>query len=69
MGVLFHDLPWKREIRTFHVVEVQRRQRKLQKSVMHEQSCFADVNLSIFAVLVVVAVAVAVVVVVVSWTS
>ena len=38
---------------------------------MHVQSCFTDVNLSIFAVLVAVAVAVVVVVVVVvvSWTS
>ena len=44
--------------------------------MMHEQSCFTEVNLSIFAVLVAVAVAVVVavvvvvvVVVVVSWTS
>lgn len=44
----------------FHFVVVQRRQRKLQKSVMHVQSCFADVNLSVFAVLVAVAVAVVV---------
>ena len=30
----------KREIGHFHVVVVQRRQRNVQKSVMHEQSCF-----------------------------
>ena len=29
----------KREIRHFHVVVVQRRQRNVQKSVMHVQSC------------------------------
>ena len=29
----------KREIRQFHVVVVQRRQRNVQKSVMHVQSC------------------------------
>ena len=36
----------KREIRQFHVVVVQRRQRNVQKSVMHVQSCcFACLNL------------------------
>ena len=36
----------KREIRQFHVVVVQRRQRNVQKSVMHAQSCcFVNVNL------------------------
>ena len=29
------------EIRQFHVVVVQRRQRNVQKSVMHVQRCFA----------------------------
>ena len=31
----------KREIRHFHVVVVQKRQKNVQKSVMHMQSCFA----------------------------
>ena len=44
-----------REIRHFHVVIVQKRQRNIQKSVMHVQSCC----LLIFAVLVDVAVVVA----------
>ena len=36
----------KREIRHFHVVVVQQRQRNVQKSVMHVQSCcFANLNL------------------------
>ena len=35
----------KREIRHFHVVVVQRRQKNLQKSVMHVQSCFANIIL------------------------
>ena len=36
----------KREIRYFHVVVVQRRQRNVQKSVMHgERFCFANINL------------------------
>ena len=39
----------KREIRYFHVVVVQRRQRNVQKSVMHVQSCcFANLNLLLF---------------------
>ena len=39
----------KREIRQFHVVVVQRRQRNVQKSVMHVQSCcFACLNLILF---------------------
>ena len=39
----------KREIRYFHVVVVQRRQRNEQKSVMHVQSCcFANFNLLLF---------------------
>ena len=39
----------KREIRHFHVVVVQRRQRNVQKSMMHVQSCyFANVNLLFF---------------------
>ena len=52
----------KREIRYFHVVVVQRRQRNVPKSVMHVQSCcLANLNLySLFAILVAVAVAVVV---------
>ena len=39
----------KRELRHFHVVVVQWRQRNGQKSVMHGQSCyFANLNLSLF---------------------
>ena len=39
----------KREIRQFHTVVVQRRQRNVQKSVMHVQSCcFARLNLLLF---------------------
>ena len=39
----------KRESRHFHVVVVQLRQRNVQKSVMHEQSCcFANLNLLFF---------------------
>ena len=39
----------KREIRKIHVVVVQRRQRKAQKSVLHVQSCcFANLNLYCF---------------------
>ena len=35
--------PAKREIRRFHVIVVQRRQRNVQKSVLHVQSsCFAN---------------------------
>ena len=50
----------KREIRQFHVVVVQRRQRNVQKSVMHVQSCcFANQTYCFFAVLVAVAVVVA----------
>ena len=38
----------KREIRQFHVVVVQRRQKNVQKKVMHVPSCcFADLNLSV----------------------
>ena len=40
----------KREIRHFHVVVVQRRQRNVQKSVMHVQSCcFVNLNLLLFS--------------------
>ena len=50
----------KREIRHFHVVVVQRRQRNVQKSVMYVQSCcFANKSYRLFAVLVAVAVVVA----------
>ena len=50
----------KREIRQFHVVVVQRRQGKVQKSVMHVQSCcFANLNLMFFIVLVAVVAVVA----------
>ena len=54
----------KREIKQFHVVVVQRRQRNGQKSVMHVQSCcFAYLNyfflFFFFAVLVVATVVVA----------
>ena len=39
----------KREIRQFHVVVVQRRQRNVQKNVMHVQNCcFACLNLLLF---------------------
>ena len=38
----------KREIRNFHVVVVQRRQRNLRKSVMHVQSCFTNIILLLF---------------------
>ena len=39
----------KREIRHFHVVVVQRRQRNVQKGVMHVQSCcFANLNQLLF---------------------
>ena len=38
----------KLEIRNFHVVVVQRRQRNLRKSVMHVQSCFANIILLLF---------------------
>ena len=39
----------KREIRTFHVVIVQRRQRNVQKRVMHVQCCcFANLNILLF---------------------
>ena len=38
-----------REIWHFHVVVVQRRQRNVQKSVMHVQSCcFANLNLLVY---------------------
>ena len=47
----------KREIRHFHVVVVQRRQRNVLKRVMQEQSCcFSNLNLLLFPVLVAVAV-------------
>ena len=50
----------KREIRKFHVEVMQRRQRNVQKSVMHVQSCcFANLNLVLFAALLDVAVVVA----------
>ena len=46
----------KREFRQFHVVVMQRRQRNVQKSVMHVQSCcFANQTYCFFAVLVAVA--------------
>ena len=39
----------KREIRKFHVIVEQRRQRNVQKSVIHVQSCcFANLNLLLF---------------------
>ena len=39
----------KRELGPFHVIVVQRRQRNVQKGVMHVQSCcFADLNLLLF---------------------
>ena len=39
----------KRKIRYFHVVFVQRRQRNVQKGVMHVQMfCFANINLLLF---------------------
>ena len=48
----------KREIRKFHVVVVQQRQRNVQKSVMHvKKCCFVNLNLLLFAVLDAVAVA------------
>ena len=45
----------KREIRRFHVEVVQRRQRNVQKSVMHS-CCLATLNLLLFALLVAVTV-------------
>ena len=49
-----------RKIKHFHVVVVQRRQRNVQESVMHLQSCsFANQTYCFFAVLVAVAVVVA----------
>ena len=49
----------KHEIRKFHIVIVQWRQRNVQKRVMHVQSrCFANLNLLLFTVLVAVAVVV-----------
>ena len=39
----------KREVRPFHVVVVQRRQRNVLKSVMHVQSCLANLNLLLFS--------------------
>ena len=49
-----------REIRLFHVLVVQWRQRNVQKSLMHVQSrCFANLNLVFFAFLVDLAVVVA----------
>ena len=51
----------KREIRQFHVVVAQRRQKKMyKKGLMHVQSCrFVNETYSFFAVLVAVAVVVA----------
>ena len=47
----------KRKFRRFHVVVVQRRERNLQKSMMHVQSCcFAYLILLLFSVLVAVVV-------------
>ena len=46
---LVYASPTKREISQFHVVVVRWRQRNVQKSVMHVQSCcFADLNLLLF---------------------
>ena len=40
----------KYEIRHFHVIVVERRQRNVQKSVMHVQiCCFANINLLLFS--------------------
>ena len=38
----------KREIRHFHVVVVQTRERNVQKSVMHVQSCFLLIKPIVF---------------------
>ena len=44
-----HSIRQACEIRKFHVAVVQRRQRNIQKSMMHVQSCcFADINLLLF---------------------
>ena len=52
--------PIKRESTKFHIVIVQQRQRNVQKSVPHVQSCcFATLNLLFFAVFVAVAVVIA----------
>ena len=49
-----------REIKKFHVVYVQRRQRNVKKSVMHVQSCcFANLTNCFFVVFVAVPVVVA----------
>ena len=46
---LFTLLHIEREIRHFHVVVVQKRERNLQKSVMHVQSCcFAYIKPIVF---------------------
>ena len=46
---LFFTSSTKREIRHFHVVVVQRRQRNVQKSLIHVQTCcFANLNLLLF---------------------
>ena len=57
-GIKFtYSIKRARKIRKFHVAVVKRRLRNVQKSVMHVQSCFA--NLAIFAVLFAVIVVVA----------
>ena len=48
------------EIRHFHVVVVHRRQRNVQESMMHVQSCcFVNLNLLFFAVLLAIAIVIA----------
>ena len=48
-AVFTNSIKRAREIRKFHVVVVQRRQRNVQKSMMHVQSCcFAHINLLFF---------------------
>ena len=37
--VFTYSIKWAREIRKFHVIVVQRRQRNVQNSVIHIQSC------------------------------
>ena len=62
--VFTYSIKRAREIKKFHVVVVQRRQRHVQNNVMHVQSfCFVNINTLFFAVLLAVAVIVGFVVI------
>ena len=57
-GMLWYFLEW--SIRHSHVVVMLRRQRNVQKRVIHVQSCcFTNINLLFFAILVDIAIVVA----------